>query len=149
MMKFKLKAYSIQEFGQRKDAQGNPHQEDSIYPLHGKQTDADRLFILCDGMGGHDAGEVASATVCEAMSQSVNASVPNSEALFTDDMLLKAVADAFHALDQKDNGASKKMGTTMTFLKLHAGGAPLHTWATVGCTTSVLVRIPTAHRYCS
>ena len=124
-MKFKLKAYSIQEFGQRKDAQGNPHQEDSIYPLHGKQTDADRLFILCDGMGGHDAGEVASATVCEAMSQSVNASVPNSEALFTDDMLLKAVADAFHALDQKDNGASKKMGTTMTFLKLHAGGATI------------------------
>ena len=112
-MKFKLKAYSIQEFGQRKDAQGNPHQEDSIYPLHGKQTDADRLFILCDGMGGHDAGEVASATVCEAMSQSVNASVPNSEALFTDDMLLKAVDDAFHALDQKDNGASKKMGTTI------------------------------------
>lgn len=125
MMKFKLKAYSIQEFGQRKDAQGNPHQEDSIYPLHGKQTDADRLFILCDGMGGHDAGEVASATVCEAMSQSVNASVPNSEALFTDDMLLKAVDDAFHALDQKDNGASKKMGTTMTFLKLHAGGATI------------------------
>lgn len=124
-MKFKLKAYSIQEFGQRKDAQGNPHQEDSIYPLHGKQTDADRLFILCDGMGGHDAGEVASATVCEAMSQSVNASVPNSEALFTDDMLLKAVDDAFHALDQKDNGASKKMGTTMTFLKLHAGGATI------------------------
>lgn len=125
MMKFKLKAYSIQEFGQRKDAQGNPHQEDSIYPLYGKQTDADRLFILCDGMGGHDAGEVASATVCEAMSQSVNASVPNSEALFTDDMLLKAVADAFHALDQKDSGATKKMGTTMTFLKLHAGGATI------------------------
>ena len=125
MMKFKLKAYSIQEFGQRKDAQGNPHQEDSIYPLYGKQTDADRLFILCDGMGGHDAGEVASATVCEAMSQSVNASVPNSEALFTEDMLLKAVADAFHALDQKDSGATKKMGTTMTFLKLHAGGATI------------------------
>ena len=125
MMKFKLKVYSIQEFGQRKDAQGNPHQEDSIYPLYGKQTDADRLFILCDGMGGHDAGEVASATVCEAMSQSVNASVPNSEALFTDDMLLKAVDDAFHALDQKDSGASKKMGTTMTFLKLHAGGATI------------------------
>lgn len=125
MMKFKLKAYSIQEFGQRKDAQGNPHQEDSIYPLYGKQTDADRLFILCDGMGGHDAGEVASDTVCEAMSQSVNASVPNSEALFTDDMLLKAVTDAFLALDQKDSGATKKMGTTMTFLKLHAGGATI------------------------
>ena len=125
MMRYTLKAYSIQEYGQRKDAQGRPHQEDSIFPLYGQQTDADRLFILCDGMGGHDAGEVASATVCEAMSQSVMASVPDSEALFTDTMLRKAVADAFSALDAKDNGAAKKMGTTMTFLKLHAGGATI------------------------
>ena len=86
-MKFKLKAYSIWEFGKRVDANGNPHQEDSLFPAHGEQQDSDRLFVLCDGMGGHDAGEVASATVCEAMGRSVMASVPDSEALFTDDML--------------------------------------------------------------
>lgn len=124
-MKFKLKAYSIWEFGKRVDANGNPHQEDSLFPAHGEQQDSDRLFVLCDGMGGHDAGEVASATVCEAMGRSVMASVPDSEALFTDDMLQKAVADAFEALDAHDNGAVKKMGTTMTFLKLHAGGATI------------------------
>ena len=81
-MKFKLKAYSIWEFGKRVDANGNPHQEDSLFPAHGEQQDSDRLFVLCDGMGGHDAGEVASATVCEAMGRSVMASVPDSEALF-------------------------------------------------------------------
>lgn len=124
-MKFKLQVYSIYEVGKRVDAQGNPHQEDSMYPTEGALTPSDRLFILCDGMGGHDAGEVASATVCEAMARSINAALPDGEALFTDAMLQQAVADAFNALDTKDTGAAKKMGTTMTFLKLHAGGATI------------------------
>ena len=124
-MKFKLQAYSIYEVGKRVDAQGNPHQEDSMFPMEGALTPSDRLFILCDGMGGHDAGEVASATVCKAMARSINATLTDSEALFTDAMLQQAVADAYDALDTKDTGAVKKMGTTMTFLKLHAGGATI------------------------
>ena len=72
-MEYKIKALSIYECGQRKDKDGNPHQEDWIYPGHGQaDSDRDRMFILCDGMGGHDAGEVASSTVCEAMSATVN-----------------------------------------------------------------------------
>lgn len=124
-MKYKVKVYSIWEFGQRKDAAGNPHQEDSLFPSHGKATDEDRLFILCDGMGGHDAGEVASATVCEAMSESVFRNVPDPEGSFTDADLQRAIGDAFDALDGKDSGAVKKMGTTMTFLKLHDQGATI------------------------
>ena len=46
---------SIHEIGQR------PNQEDSI-----AQWD-NRLFVLCDGMGGHEKGEVASQTVCESL----------------------------------------------------------------------------------
>lgn len=122
-MKYKLKAYSIWEFGQRKDSQGNPHQEDSIFPGDGQQKDSDRLFILCDGMGGHDAGEVASATVCEAMSRSVLNDGHDGEGVFTTADFDKALDEAFKALDQRDSGAEKKMGTTMTFLKLHDGGA--------------------------
>ena len=71
-MEYRIKALSIYEFGQRKDGQGNPHQEDWLYPAHGQADDeSDRTFILCDGMGGHDAGEVASSTVCEAISATV------------------------------------------------------------------------------
>lgn len=122
-MRYKLRVYSIMEFGQRVDAQGNPHQEDCLFPEFGTQSSADRLFVLCDGMGGHSAGEVASATVCEAMGHSALAGMEGSGGLFTDDMLQQAIDDAFDALDAKDNGAEKKMGTTMTLLMLHEGGA--------------------------
>ena len=44
---------SIHEIGQR------PNQEDSIIQWN------NRLFVLCDGMGGHEKGEVASQTVCQ------------------------------------------------------------------------------------
>ena len=111
------------EYGQRKDSSGMPHQEDCIYPEYGKESDTDRLFILCDGMGGHDAGEVASATVCDAMSQAILEDGKGSDERFSSELFDKAVDSAFKALDSKDNGAEKKMGTTMTLVKLHDGGA--------------------------
>lgn len=122
-MKFKIKVYSILEFGQRKDAEGRPHQEDCLFPMPGRESDSDRLFILCDGMGGHDAGEVASATVCEAMSKAVIKEGNESKQFFSKEDFENALDAAFKALDEKDNGAAKKMGTTMTFLMLHEGGA--------------------------
>lgn len=124
-MKYTIKAYSICEFGTRKDADGNPHQEDCTFPLPGKITDADRTFILCDGMGGHDAGEVASSTVCEAMGRSVLADGHDAEGVFTEKDFDNALAAAYDALGFKDSCAAKKMGTTMTFLKLHNQGATI------------------------
>lgn len=124
-MKYILKSYSIWELGKRKDAEGNPHQEDSLFPAYGKQTDNDRTFILCDGMGGHDAGEIASATVCEAMSSSIMHNEHDKKGVFTDKDLSKAILAAYEALDEKDSGAEKKMGTTMIFLKLHNQGATI------------------------
>lgn len=118
-MKFKLQACNIWELGQR------ARQEDSIFPPYGKITAEDRLFVLCDGMGGHDAGDIASSTVAEAMGHAILAHVPNAEGPFTDDQFREALSEAFDALDSKDNGAAKKMGTTMTFLKFHSGGCTI------------------------
>lgn len=114
-MKFKLQPYSIHELGQRQN------QEDSMFPAFGKSTDNDRLFILCDGMGGHEKGEVASATVCETMSNTILSRWNPNEPL-SDELLLQAIEDAYDALDEKDNGEAKKMGTTMTFVCFHADG---------------------------
>ena len=118
-MKYILKAYSIKEQGPR------PRQEDSMFPEYNTQKDSDRLFIVCDGMGGHSAGDVASSTVCQALSSSILEQCPNAEGPFSDDIFKTALSNAFDVLDTKDNGAAKKMGTTMTFLKLHDEGATI------------------------
>lgn len=107
------------ELGQREK------QEDSIFPPIGENKEQDRLFIVCDGMGGHSAGEVASKTVCDSISSYIMQNVAEQEGEFTDDDFKNALEYAYNELDAKDNGAEKKMGTTLTFLKLHDKGATI------------------------
>lgn len=106
---------AIYEVGQRKN------QEDSIYPLKGEATPDQRIFIVCDGMGGHEQGEVASAAVCEALARSVTAMF-SDERPFCDDDFMKALQQAYDALDEADTKRLGRMGTTMTFLCMHRGG---------------------------
>ena len=115
-MKFRLSAYTIHEQGPRE------RQEDSLFPAHNGTQQSDRLFIVCDGMGGHSAGDVASSTVCAALSDHILANVTDVEGEFTDDNFKAALSAAYDALDVKDDGSPKKMGTTLTFLKFHKGG---------------------------
>ncbi|MGB0839748.1 MAG: PP2C family protein-serine/threonine phosphatase [Chitinophagales bacterium] len=39
--------------------------EDAIYPTKGAATTTDRLFLVCDGVGGANKGEVASQLTCD------------------------------------------------------------------------------------
>lgn len=41
--------------------------EDHIYPAHPSETD--RLFLVCDGVGGQQKGEVASKLVCKYLAE--------------------------------------------------------------------------------
>lgn len=116
-MKYSLKAYLIHEIGQR------ANQEDAHYPHSADATG--NLFILCDGMGGHSRGEVASNTVCEVMSKSIIAA-EKEKGEFAKVMIHNAVTDALHALDALDDPTEeRKMGTTMTLLKLHGKGVTI------------------------
>lgn len=114
-MNLQVIAYPIHEIGQR------PNQEDSLYPSLGEPPFKGPLFILCDGMGGHAAGEVASQAVCTAMSDYI-LSHPEEDGRFDETVFAKALEQAYAALDAKDTDDEKKMGTTLAFAMFHPGG---------------------------
>lgn len=107
---------SFSEIG-RKD-----NQEDFLWPLPNAVTVDDRVFLMCDGMGGHDNGELASKTAATALGKYLT-SHPSPNGIVTKAMFEQALAYGYDELDKVDNGAVKKMGTTMTCLVLHRGGA--------------------------
>ena len=100
---------SIHEIGQR------PNQEDSIIQWN------NRLFVLCDGMGGHEKGEVASQTVCQSLTTWFEQNV-NPDESFTDDQLREGLDYAYQQLDKFADGNPKQMGTTLTLLYIHKQG---------------------------
>lgn len=97
------------------------NQEDNVYPSPQEVTSDNRFFILCDGMGGHDSGEVASDAVCRALGHYFD-SHPPLDGVATTAYFNEALQYAYDELDKKDTGALKKMGTTMTCLYLHKKG---------------------------
>ena len=107
---------AIHELGKR------ANQEDSIYPIEGKATEDDRLFLLCDGMGGHEHGEVASQSICKSLSSFLLQHAVASEGL-EDKLLSDALAYAYEELDKLAiAGDTRQMGTTLTLLYFHSNG---------------------------
>ena len=107
---------AIHELGKR------ANQEDSIYPIEGNATEDDRLFLLCDGMGGHEHGEVASQSICKSLSSFLSQHAVASEGL-EDKLLSDALAYAYEELDKLAiAGDTRQMGTTLTLLYFHSNG---------------------------
>ena len=84
-------------------------------------TTQNRVFVLCDGMGGHENGEVASETVSQALGKYLDNLLKGYSSL-TANMFREALTYAYDELDKRDTGGFKKMGTTMTCLCLHNEG---------------------------
>lgn len=96
------------------------NQEDALYPNPLSVGRMQPVFLLCDGMGGHEHGEVASLTVADALGKCLeNEHEKDPRTAFE-----QALQIAYDALDAVDTGnVEKKMGTTMTCLYLCSQGA--------------------------
>lgn len=107
---------SFSEIG-RKD-----NQEDFLWPNPATVTTENRVFVMCDGVGGQDSGEVASETAATALGTYLTEH-QSEDGIVTKADFEKALSYAYDEMDKVDTGAVKKMGTTMTCLVLHRGGA--------------------------
>lgn len=106
--------YSFCQLGKR----GN--QEDARFPDDNVPQGYKAAFVVCDGVGGQDKGEVASRTVADAFGEyieNIDLSKP-----FTDEDFSRSLGFAFDALQKRMNGDSKQMATTLTFVCFHSEG---------------------------
>ena len=97
---------SFTEIGQK------DNQEDYLFPR--RADEETRVFIMCDGMGGHDNGEVASMTAADALGNYLTSCPAIDIPVFE-----TGLAKAYDALDKIDTNSMKKPGTTMTCLCLN------------------------------
>lgn len=103
-----------------------PNQEDALYPHLGDATQQSRVLMVCDGMGGHEHGEVASACVADTIGGMLAKVSPCTTAEMRQHFE-QALAQAYQELDKRDDSPSsaRKMGTTLTL------------WAV--CTDGILI----------
>lgn len=120
-MRIRINApYSFQGIGSK------DKQEDTLYPLMGEASSLNRVFMVCDGMGGHEKGEVASYCVASTIGKYVDDCNPltlNQMHLALNQGLEKAY-DELDRLDA-DNTSVLKMGTTLTFMGICDDGVLL------------------------
>ncbi|MDR3127000.1 MAG: protein phosphatase 2C domain-containing protein [Tannerellaceae bacterium] len=106
------KPYAISDAGIR------PNNEDAIYPQPETLSGRQRLFIVCDGVGGSEKGEIASALACEAI-QSYFAAFLEGEA--TAEFVQKAIRYTETRFDEYIHGHPEAQGMATTLTLLYVG----------------------------
>ncbi len=100
--------------------------EDYIVPPLGRATHHDRFFVVCDGVGGAQRGEVASRLAGESLQrfakQHADAPVDSS---FVREALQYIEAAFDRAIADESDANLAGMSTTMTMLSLHERGVTI------------------------
>lgn len=108
--------YSLNEIG------GRGNNEDAIYPPKGQATGNDRLYLVCDGVGGQHKGEEASAL----LSREIPAFLMKRESGNIDEFdALNALKHAEEKMDQhvQANPDCQNMASTLTLLYFNTNSA--------------------------
>lgn len=104
------------------------HNEDSCYPLSSTDKPNDGLFprvaIVCDGIGGHEGGEVASQLAVQSLklqTQALLAEVAQQTELISPDLLIEQLEASVRVVnnlivtqnDSQGRADRRRMGTTL------------------------------------
>jgi len=122
-----MELYSLIDAGYTDIGHQREHNEDSFgiqttvkkqENPQGRTVEARGLYILCDGMGGHSAGEVASAMAVEALKRYFH---QNWHDQFpTEEIMREAIRQANEAIydvnQQNASSGSGRMGTTLVMI---------------------------------
>lgn len=93
-------------------------QEDAVFPQN--PTELSSYFIVCDGVGGCEHGEIASSLVCKAI-DGVLANYVSSSKPMMPRIIKKALKAAFGIL-YSHKFRSREMATTLTLLSINSKG---------------------------
>ncbi|MBO5053998.1 MAG: serine/threonine-protein phosphatase [Muribaculaceae bacterium] len=96
-------------------------QEDRLFPPISRLTPDNRCFVLCDGMGGHEQGEVAAEIVSKTLYESLTSTLPKDNVL-TVNWFNKSLKAAYNELDKMNYHTERRPGTTLTCTILGANG---------------------------
>jgi serine/threonine protein phosphatase PrpC len=118
--KLRLAAAGLTDVGQRRER----NQDNTTHHVptdEAELAEKGALFVVCDGMGGHAAGEVAAELGVNAIRQTYFSS-PHTD-------IISAIADAIKAANERiyqyarEHAEMSGMGTTCVALVLHGGRA--------------------------
>jgi protein phosphatase len=102
---------------------GRDYQEDARFPDSDFPSPKQRFFIVCDGVGGSEHGELASNTVCRAFARKMPAL--NEQDDFSNDDFSHVLDFAYDQLDKTACKTKGDMATTLTFICFHACGCTM------------------------
>jgi len=107
--------YAISEKGRRSN------NEDSIYPLSELVTSNQKLFVVCDGVGGAEKGEIASSLACESFQTFFSTFLEGDP---TEEFIRKAVQYTETRFDEYIgmHTVAKGMATTLTMTYIGESG---------------------------